>query len=295
MPDEEEYEEYGEEENGDDSIEDDLDDMLDDLQDDSGVSEEYEEAPESNVEEQYEVAEELEAEIVPEPEEPQVEEPKKSEDELKFDESLEELPKVGFLYGRLVDLVLLLIAVLMIVFFLSFGLWQDVDKIHTLEMGMMLNIGLSGLVGVVLLYVLASNNISKGDTLARKDTNEAHKAAIEKYNAALKIDKRSKKAWTCKGLAMRMVSHDEGNLKEALKCHNMALKIDPKYGVAWVNKGNVLFNMGWSDEALKCYDKAIDLDPDYTVAWVNKGEMLVKMGMRAEAKKCLDKANSLVD
>jgi tetratricopeptide (TPR) repeat protein len=183
----------------------------------------------------------------------------------------------------------------MIVFFISAGLWQDVNKIHTLEMGMLLNIGLSGLVGVVLLYVLASNNISKGDALARKDTTEAYRAAIEKYDAALKIDKRSKKAWTCKGLAMRMVSHDENNLKEALKNHNMALKIDHKYGVAWVNKGNVLFNLGWSDEALKCYDKAIDLDPDYTVAWVNKGEMLVKMGMRAEAKKCLDRAKSLVD
>jgi tetratricopeptide (TPR) repeat protein len=162
-------------------------------------------------------------------------------------------------------------------------------------MGMLLNIGLAGLVGIVLLYVLASNNIAKGDALCRLDNDQAYKAAVEKYDAALKIDKRSKKAWTCKGLALRMYSHDEANLKEALKYHNMALKIDPKYGVAWVNKGNVLFNLGWSDEALKCYDRAIDLDPAYTVAWVNKGEMLVKMGMRAEAKKCLDRAKSLVD
>jgi tetratricopeptide (TPR) repeat protein len=183
----------------------------------------------------------------------------------------------------------------MIAFFVAAGLYTDVDKIQSLEMGLLLNIGLGGLVVIVLLYVMASSNISKGDTLAKKDTPEAYRAAVEKYSAALKIDRRSKKAWTCKGLALRMQSHDERNLKEALKHHNMALKIDPKYGVAWVNKGNVLFNLGWSDEALKCYDKAIDLNPDYTVAWVNKGEMLVKMGLRDEAQKCLDRARSLAD
>lgn len=251
-----------------------LEDMLEDLgetyEEDEGLE------PEPMEEEPVEVAKVAEAEPIP-------------------DESLDEPAKIGAISGRLVDLVLLLVAVFMVVFFLANGLYEDVSKIHSLEMGMLLNIGLTGLVVVVLLYVLASTNIAKGDALSRLDTPEGYKGAIEKYDLALKIDRRSKKAWTCKGLAMRMLSHDKDNLMEALRCHNRALKIDPKYGVAWVNKGNVLFNLGMAEEAIKCYDKSIDLDPDYTVAWVNKGEMLVKLGRRDEAQKCLDRARSLAD
>jgi tetratricopeptide (TPR) repeat protein len=264
--DEEEYE-YEEQEEG-------LDEMLEDL------GEAYEE-------------EDYEPEAMEE--EPIEEEERESEGpEIELDESLEEPAEMGFISGRLVDFLLLIIAVVMVIFFVLNGLY-DVDKINSLEMGMLLNIGLVGLVVVVLLYVSASQNIAKGDALTRLDTDEAYRAAIEKYDMALKIDRRSKKAWTCKGLAMRMLSHDKDNLMESLKYHNRALKIDPKYGVALVNKGNVLFNLGLPDEALKYYDKAIDLDPDYTVAWVNKGEMLVKMGNRAEAQKCLDRARSLAE
>lgn len=264
--DEEEYE-YEEQEEG-------LDEMLEDL------GEAYDE-------------EDYEPEAMEE--EPIEEEERESEGpEIELDESLEEPAEMGFISGRLVDFLLLIIAVVMVIFFVLNGLY-DVDKINSLEMGMLLNIGLAGLVVVVLLYVSASQNIAKGDALTRLDTDEAYRAAIEKYDMALKIDRRSKKAWTCKGLAMRMLSHDKDNLMESLKYHNRALKIDPKYGVALVNKGNVLFNLGLPDEALKYYDKAIDLDPDYTVAWVNKGEMLVKMGNRAEAQKCLDRARSLAE
>lgn len=238
--------------------------------------------------------EELE-DVVPEPaaEEP-IEEREREEEEIELDDSFEEPAKTGFISGRLVDFVLLIIAVVMILFFLTNGLY-DVDKMDSLEMGWLLNIGLIGLFLVVMLYVLASQNIAKGDALSRLDTDEGYRAAVEKYNAALKIDRRSKKAWTCKGLAMRMLSHDKENLLESLRHHNRSLMIDPKYGVALVNKGNVLFNLGMPNEALKYYDKAIDLDPDYTVAWVNKGEMLIKMGDRAEAQKCLDRAQSLAE
>jgi len=238
--------------------------------------------------------EELE-DVAPEPtaEEP-IEERERGEEEVELDESFEEPVKIGFISGRLVDFVLLIIAVVMIMFFISNGLY-DVDKMYTLGMGMLLNIGLIGLFLVVMLYVIASQNIAKGDALSRLDTDEGYRAAVEKYNAALKIDRRSKKAWTCKGLAMRMLSHDKENLMESLRHHNRALMIDSKYGVALVNKGNVLFNLGMPNEALKYYDKAIDLDPDYTVAWVNKGEMLIKMGDRAEAQKCLDRAQSLAE
>jgi tetratricopeptide (TPR) repeat protein len=257
--------------------------------------EDQEEGLDEMLEDLGETYEEEEYEPEPIEEEPIEEEERKEEKpEIELDESLEEPAKMGSISGRLVDFVLILIAVFMILFFISNGLY-DVDKINSLEMGMLLNIGLAGLVVVVMLYVLASQNIAKGDALSRLNTDEGYRAAIEKYNAALKIDRRSKKAWTCKGLAMRMLSHDRENLIESLKHHNRALMIDPNYGVALVNKGNVLFNLGMPDEALKFYDKAIDLDPDYTVAWVNKGEMLVKMGKRAEAQKCLDRARSLAE
>jgi tetratricopeptide (TPR) repeat protein len=216
-----------------------------------------------------------------------------SEDESDLGSDYEALPKVGAMSGMLVNLLILVIAVVMIVIFVTNNLWDDVDNLYSLTMGMELVIGLAGVAGLVLLYVSVSSNIAMGDYLCRKDTKEAYKAAVEKYSKALSIDKRSKKAWTSKGLALRMMSHNKSNLMEALKCQNMALKLDPKFGVAWVNKGNVLFNLGQPNQALKCYDKAIDLDPDYTVAWVNKGEMLVKMGRRAEAQRCLDKARTL--
>ncbi|MEE9151710.1 MAG: tetratricopeptide repeat protein [Thermoplasmata archaeon] len=213
----------------------------------------------------------------------------------EFDPSLEEIAKFGAMSGRLVEFVLIITAVLMLSFFIITGLWQDVSKIHSLEIGMMINIGLIGFVVIVLLYVTANVNISKGDALCRLDNPEGYKEAIKKYEKALKIDRRSKKAWMCKGLALRMISHDEDILKEALRNHNRALKIDPKDTVAWVNKGNVLFNLGRTDEAITCHNKALDLDPNYTTGWVNKGELLVKLGKREEAKKCLDTAQSLTE
>lgn len=216
-----------------------------------------------------------------------------SEDLSDLGADYEALPNIGAMSGRLVNLVILVVAVVMLVIFVSNSLWDDVDNIYSLTMGMELVIGLFGVAGVVLLYVSVSSNVAKGDFLMRKDDKAAYKAAIELYDKALAIDRRSKKAWTSKGLALRGLSHERSNLMEALKCQNMALKLDPKFGVAWVNKGNVLFNLGQPDHALNCYDKAIELDPDYTVAWVNKGEMLVKMGRRSEAQRCLDKARSL--
>jgi tetratricopeptide (TPR) repeat protein len=211
------------------------------------------------------------------------------------DTTIDELPNVGPLFGRLVDLTVIIFAVIMVAYFGAFGLWENLDKVQSLAMGMLLNIGLIGLVVIVLLYIAVSMNISKGDALCRLDTKEGYNGAIEKYDLALKIDRRSKKAWTCKGLALRMQSHEKSNLKEAIRYHNMALKIDPKYSIAWVNKGNVLFNLGYNDAAIESYNKAIELDPNYTTAWVNKGELLVKLGRKDEAQKCLDRAQSLAD
>jgi tetratricopeptide (TPR) repeat protein len=228
-------------------------------------------------------------------EEPEGEPRLKRAEEPEMDESYEELAKIGAISGRLVDLLVIILAVVMILFFIVNGLYEDVNKVNSLEMGMLLNIGLVGLVVIVLLYVKASSNITKADALCRLDTPEAYREALKKYDAALKIDRRSKKAWTCKGLAMRMLSHDKENLMSALRHHNRALKIDPKYNIAWVNKGNVLFNLGLTSEAIKCYDKAIELNPNYTAAWVNKGELLVKIGNRREAQRCLDRAQTLAE
>ncbi len=279
MPEDEEQEEFGE--IG-------LEDMMDELVE---SSEETEEAEEPSQEEVEEVGMEE-----PEPE-PVEEAPVKTKrgKGKKLDASFEEVAQFGAMKGRLVDFLVIIIAVIMVVFFFTNELYKNPDKITTLAMGMLLNIALIGLTAIVLLYVGASSQIAKGDALARLDTEQGYRAAIEKYDKALNIDRRSKKAWTCKGLALRMISHDRENLMKALGCHNRALKIDPKYAVAWVNKGNVLFNLGETDEAIKSYDKAIERDPNYTVAWVNKGEMLVKMGERKEAQKCLDRAQTLVE
>jgi tetratricopeptide (TPR) repeat protein len=272
----------------------DLEDMMDELVESSDETGEVEEPGEIFEEEAGEPEEVELEEQETEPEEEEPIEAKRGKEE-KLDASFEEIAKFGAMKGRLVDLLVIIIAIVMIVFFISNDLWKNPNKVSSIAMGMLLNIALIGLTVIVLLYVAASSQIAKGDALARLDTAAGYRAAIEKYNKALNIDRRSKKAWTCKGLALRMVSHDKGNLMESLRCHNRALKIDPKYAVAWVNKGNVLFNLGETDEAIKSYDKAIELDPNYTVAWVNKGEMLVKLGERKEAQKCLDRAQALVE
>ena len=116
--------------------------------------------------EEAEKEEEIEAEPVEE--EPATKEAKKAvEPEITLDKSLEEVAEIGAMSGRLVDFLIIIIAVVMVLFFVFNGLWQDLDKMYALEMGVLLNIGLVGLVVIVLLYVAASSNISKGDALCR--------------------------------------------------------------------------------------------------------------------------------
>ncbi len=210
----------------------------------------------------------------------------------KLDPSLEETAKLGITSGRLINFTVMIMVVLTLMIFINIDL-QDKSRFNSLGIGILINMGLISSIIIVMLYMIADIYISKGDYLCRLDNPKGYSRARKQYEKALKIDRRSKKAWTGKGLALRMISHSDDALREALRNHNRALEIDPEYSVALVNKGNVLFNLGSTDDAITFYNRALDLDPNYITGWVNKGELLNKLGKTKEAKKCLDMARML--
>ncbi len=259
---------------------------------------EEEELPDEDEEEPGEEEKELEEEeeeYYEEPEEEYYEEPPELEEEKEVEAialekmALEDVAKIGPLTGRLFEFLIVIFVILAFLVFFATNHWE-VTTIHSFSVGYLLIVGMVCVTVMVLLFGLVPANIAKGDAFSLAGN---HDGAIEHYDKAIKLDRHSKKAWTAKGAALRMRSHDKDNLLEALRCQNRALKIDKKYSMAWVNKGNVLFNLGEVDKALKCYDTAIEYRPDYATAWLNKGELLVKLGRRNEAQECLEKIRSL--
>lgn len=246
-------------------------------EEEEGEEEELEEEPEEELEEEY----------YEEP--PELEEEKEVEAIALEKMALEDVAKIGPITGRLFEFLIIIFVILAILVFFATNHWE-VTSIHSFSVGYLLVVGMICVTVMVLLFGLVPANIAKGDAFSLANNYDG---AIEHYDKAIKLDRHSKKAWTAKGAALRMRSHDKDNLIEALRCQNRALKIDRKYSMAWVNKGNVLFNLGDVDQALKCYDTAIEYRPDYATAWLNKGELLVKLGRRNEAQECLEKIRSL--
>lgn len=69
-----------------------------------------------------------------------------------------------------------------------------------------------------------------------------------------------------------------GNYKEAAQKYEQAIKVDRKYAEAWSNLGYTLRKRGKFDQAVKAYKKAINLDPNLAEAHEYLGEAYAEMG-----------------
>lgn len=71
---------------------------------------------------------------------------------------------------------------------------------------------------------------------------------------------------------------DMGKYKEAAQKYERAIKVDRKYAEAWSNLGYTLRKRGKFDRAVKAYKKAIKLDPYLAEAHEYLGEAYAEMG-----------------
>ncbi len=69
-----------------------------------------------------------------------------------------------------------------------------------------------------------------------------------------------------------------GNYKKAAQKYEQAIKVDRKYAEAWSNLGYTLRKRGKFDRAVKAYKKAIKLDPNLAEAHEYLGEAYAEMG-----------------
>lgn len=132
----------------------------------------------------------------------------------------------------------------------------------------------------------AAQLINKGsslDNLGKRDE------ALVCYDAALKLDSKSARAWFNKGVTLFACNR----LNEAMLCYRRALELDPESEQVWSNLGVALKSSGKMDEAIVCYDRALKHNPRYPQAWVNKGVALRARGAAEEALSCYDKALKL--
>ena len=71
---------------------------------------------------------------------------------------------------------------------------------------------------------------------------------------------------------------DMGKYKEAAQKYERAIKADRKYAEAWSNLGYTLRKRGEFDRAIKAYKKAIELDPKLAEAHEYLGEAYAEIG-----------------
>ena len=132
----------------------------------------------------------------------------------------------------------------------------------------------------------AAQLINKGSSL---DNLGKREEALACYDAALKLDSKSARAWFNKGVTL----FGSGRLNDAMACYQRALQLDPNSEQSWSNLGVALKSCGKIDEAIVCYDRALKHNPRYPQAWVNKGVALRARGEVDQAMSCYDKALKL--
>jgi len=132
--------------------------------------------------------------------------------------------------------------------------------------------------------------------------------ALQAFEEALALDKRSVFTWIEKGLTC----HRLGLYDDALSAYDRARVIDPSNPVIWFNQGCALDKLGrfedavdayrhaldhdprsqdtWNnlgqayerldqlEDALAAYDHALELDPKFTIAWKNRASLIARMG-----------------
>ncbi|SLN15635.1 TPR repeat-containing protein YrrB [Roseovarius albus] len=108
---------------------------------------------------------------------------------------------------------------------------------------------------------------------------ERYEEAIEKYDAALQIDREYTSAYNGWGNALS----DLGRYEEAIEKFSEALEIDPEYVFSHVNWGRALSALGRYEEAIAKYSAALEIDPEFDYAYNNWGNALSALGRYEEA------------
>ncbi len=117
---------------------------------------------------------------------------------------------------------------------------------------------------------------SRGDVLT--DLGR-YGAAIETYDAAIRIRPDQSELYDFKGIALAL----DGRLEEALFCLDQALEIAPDSLNTMNNRANVLKKLGRLDEAVQQFDSVIARLPNFAPAHNNKGSALVALRRFDEA------------
>jgi tetratricopeptide (TPR) repeat protein len=111
--------------------------------------------------------------------------------------------------------------------------------------------------------------------------------ALEVFEASLRLDGRSVRAWANKAAAL---GERLGRWDEALACTENALSIDPRDAAAWTNHGMALRAQGRTTEALECQEHALALEPTSPAPWSNKAVALHALGHPREALSAVDES-----
>ncbi len=88
-----------------------------------------------------------------------------------------------------------------------------------------------------------------------------YKEAIKKYEKAIEINGESARAYSNWGFALSK-SDDPDDLKEAIKKYEKAARLDPTRALTYYRWGLALHSKGKYQEAIKKYEKAARLDPE---------------------------------
>lgn len=114
----------------------------------------------------------------------------------------------------------------------------------------------------------AEGHLIKGDAyLSDKRIDKA----IEEYNEALKINKKSSKIYFHRANAYKM----KNNLDQAIGDYDKTIELDPKNGLAYMNRGIVYINNKEIDKAIESYIKAIELIPNNILLYQNLAEAYI--------------------
>ncbi len=96
---------------------------------------------------------------------------------------------------------------------------------------------------------------------------QLYEAAIEDFDAALKMNPQYVNAYINRGVANAGLVQYE----QAMEDYNQALSLSPDEPLAFGNRGNAHAFLGNHDTAVRDYTKALEIDPNYLSARFNRG------------------------
>ena len=91
--------------------------------------------------------------------------------------------------------------------------------------------------------------------------------AIEKYNAAIKLNPNNSFAYNNRALAY----YYSNNFEAALTDYANAIQIDPKLVQAYVNRGLIYMSLQNYNQAISEFNAAININPNYIEPYNNRG------------------------